>query len=210
LCASRNKKFGSNILDKYIELAFILLAILTISNELYFLLFRDVTISEWFFQLTQTIILIIQSFILFKQVKQTEILSRQQIPVILLNHSKTKCGGTDDKLAAVAIINVRNLTNNPAFYVKLEEMTPKTSKNEVTKYVDCNVIEYLGPREEGELCRIIDPQRFAEVVDLVKISYLDAYGDWHETMFRVSSEGDRLIFMPIPQNILEQKSVEKK
>jgi len=212
LYASRNKKFGSNILDKYIMLAFILLAILTMFNEIYFLLFRDVTVSGWFFQLAQTVIFIIQSFILFKQVKQTEISSRQQIPVIVLNHSETKYSGSDDKLVEVAIINVRNLTENLAFYVKLEEMVAKHGKriDEILRNVNCDIVGYLGPREEREMCHIADLRKFVEVVDLVKISYLDVYGDWHETMFRVSSKEDRLIFMPIPQNILKQKSVEKK
>jgi len=196
-------------LEIIVMLAFILMLVLALFGILYYNFTHEVNLPTLFIQFTQTIAIIVQAIILFIQViillRQTEIMSRQldlyryhEIPIIVLRYHP------------VAIINAKNLTDNPAFYIKLEEIAAKSGKridNEIIKNISCNIVEYLGPREEREMCSIVEPHKFAEVVDIVKISYLDAYGDWHEMVFKVGGR-DKPIFTPIPQNIFEQKRKE--
>jgi len=212
-CLSRLRTLS---LETTAKAVFALMLLLALFSTLYSIIVYKANPPMAFLQFIQTVTLIVQAAILFIQ---TVILSRQlglyrhhEIPVIVLKHSGTKYGGTESKPVAIATINVRNLTDNPAFYVKLWRIDAKIGKrigDEILKNVDCDIVEYLGPREEREMCRIFDPQRFAEVVDLVKISYWDAYGDWRETVFWVSSERGRLVFTPIPQNILKQRRREE-
>jgi len=104
------------------------------------------------------------------------------------------------------VINVKNLTDNPAFYIKLEEIRAESGRridDEIIESICCNIVEYLGPREGREMCHIVNPHEFAEVVDIVKISYWDVYGDRHEMVCKVNGK-DKLNFTCIPQNVFNE------
>jgi len=215
-------------LEIIVMLVFTLMPSLALFGILYYIFTHEVNLPTLFIQFVQAIAIIVQAIILFIQViillrqteissRQTEIMSRQLkyhiTPIIGLKHFDTKHSEIIDreiKTFATAIINVKNLTDNPTFRIKLEEVNPKSGKkidDEILKNIKCNIVEYLGPREEREMCYIDEPHKFAEVVDIVKISYLNAHGDWYEMVFRVEGK-DKLIFMPIPQNVFEQKRKE--
>jgi len=192
---------------KITQIVIVLMILLAAINALYAIYVYKDNPPLVLVQLIQTVSLIVQIAILFVQAvilaMQTDLYRRHEIPIIVLEHSETEYDGAEGNPVAIAIISVRNLTDNPAFYVKLQSVDAKivggVAVGETSNNVDCRIVEYLGPREEREMCRINDPQRFAEAVDIVKISYLDAYGDWYEVVFRVSSERGRLIFTPMPQ-----------
>jgi len=204
--ASRRRMLS---LENIAKITFAFMLLLALFSVLYSVLIYKDNPPTLFLQYVQTIAIIVQAVILFIQ---TGILSRQldlyryhEIPIIVLKRSE----GDFSRVGGEAI-NVKNLTDNPAFYIKLEEINAKSCKkidDEIAKNIgySCNIVEYLGPREEREMCYIANPYKFAEVVDIVKISYWDAYGDWHEIVFRVDRK-DKIVFTPVPQNIFKQKT----
>jgi len=188
-------------LEKIAKATFTFMLLLAVFSTLYSILVYKENPPMAFLQFIQIVILIMQTAIFFIQTvilaRQLDLYRRHEIPIIVLRHYP------------VATINAKNLTDNPAFYIKLE-VNPKSGKridDEIIKNIRCNIVEYLGPREERGMCHIVDLYKFAEVVDIVKISYLDAYGDWHEMVFSVEGK-DKLIFTPMPQNIFKQERKE--
>jgi len=165
---------------------FSIILVIPITVILSYVLFRDITIIL----IVQSMIIAIQMVILYIQLI---ILSRGRIPLIVLERSRTDIGET--------IINVKNLTDNPAFYIEVE--TLNTENNEIKENIKCDIVEYLGPREEREMCYIYDPRKFAEVVNTVKISYLDGDDNRYVMEFKVNSKevnGEvKLSFIPIPR-----------
>jgi len=190
-----------------LALAFTIIQFLVV--EIYFFITHEFYIATFFFQFIQTITMVTQAVILFRQ---SEIMSRQldlyryhEIPAIVLRYSNTNASESSD---STAIINVMNLTDNPAFYIKLGEILAKSDKrigNEIIENIRCNIVEYLGSREEREMCHVVNSYKFAEVVGTIKISYWDVYGDRHEMVCEVD-EKDKLIFTCMPQNVFNENT----
>jgi len=199
------RKKLSPVIKVYVTI-FLIIFCIPISVILSFVLFHKIDIT--IIQIVQSMIITTQMALLYVQLR---IMSRREIPIIVLEHSRTNVDGIIDrepKYLFTAIINVKNLTDNPALRIKLEVNLKSGKKidDEIEKNIKCDIVEYLGPREEREMCRIVEPHKFAEVVDIVKISYLDADGNSYEMVFSVNGKDVngkvKLSFIPIPQKHL--------
>jgi len=93
-----------------------------------------------------------------------------------------------------------NAGKGPALAVRVEEIRLRKggSVAENMDSVKCDAVAGLGTKEKAELCLVEDPLKFIEDVELIKISYYDAFGNRHERAFRVKWDG-RPIFVPIFQ-----------
>jgi len=89
------------------------------------------------------------------------------------------------------VIVALNVGKGPAFTVRVEEIRLKENMDSVK----CDVVAGLGTKEKTVLCLVEDPLN----VELIKISYYDAFGNRYEQSFRVKWDG-RVIFVPIFQN----------
>jgi len=99
-----------------------------------------------------------------------------------------------------AIVAV-NAGKGPALAVQVEEIRLRKggSTAENTDSVKCDVVAGLGTKEKAELCLVKDPLKLIEDVELIKISYYDAFGNRYERIFKVKWDG-RVILVPIFQN----------
>lgn len=146
---------------------------------------------------------------------QTELSLRQQIlyklqasPIITLSTSSIEARIINNKgtVNVTVTINVHNLGMSPAFNVMmsrvLKDIHTPISPSAWSKRIRCNVVEYLGYKEEKTLCTTTwsELKEFMNAEKFIfEVSYFDRYGDIHSVFFMVAiGEEMQIRIIPIP------------
>jgi len=127
------------------------------------------------------------------------------ILVLRLSSGTTTLYNEGSKVTKNIMINVKNLSDNPAFNILLSRVLSENHNpvppNIWRNLIRCSIIEHLAPKEEKELCALTseDLQQLLKVARVLEISYIDRYGDWHymDFMISIDKEAD-MVLMPIP------------
>jgi len=157
---------------------------------------KELNTPEFLLQFAQAFIIAAQLAILIGQL-EAMLKRHHKIPLIVLRYSN-------------GIINVKNLTDNPAFHIKLEEIRDKKGKKIDGEF---EIAEYLGPGEEKKIRISKDSAKDTDTIKNIKdckISYWDIYEDRHEIVCKVNEEDGQLTFTCMPPRVFKQKRKDEK